>query len=294
MVQPAKMHKEPEAFTTPVIDIKDTTKLASPLSYARKEDSITPIDDQKGTFQTVLPNFRQSSLAQQKRGLCASSSLCKRYKKIDLDKLLSTKYKTSGGLPAGGLTNVSTWEVDTCALCNLLRSTLPPSVPDDHMKLALGAYSPKRIHYMGWSSVDTNMLQILAEYSQFSGRYIVSQPSGIKGPIQMIREKIERYETVKNWISLCQVMHAAVCMIKGPSAVRCQKLVDCQTRTLVPAEDHPYVALSYVWGSIHGIFKFTNDSEQLPTKLPRIIEDAITVTQKLNFRCLWVDRYCIS
>jgi hypothetical protein len=147
---------------------------------------------------------------------------------------------------------------------------------------------------MGWSSVDTNMLQILAKYSQFSGRYIVSQPSGIKGPVQMIREKIERYETVKNWINLCQVMHTTVCMIKGPSTVRYQKLIDCQTRTLVPAEDHPYVALSYVWGSISEIFKFTDGSEQLPTKIPRTIEDAITVTQKLGFRYLWVDRYCIN
>jgi hypothetical protein len=153
-------------FHNLVIDTEDTTKLASSLIYARKEDSVTPIDDQKGTFPTVPPNFRQSSLAQQKRGLRASRSLCKRCKKIDLDELLSTKYKTSGGLPAGGLTNVSTWEVDTCALCNLLRSTLPPSVPDD--------------------------------------------------------------------------------------------------------------------------------SEQLPTKLPRTIEDAITVTQKLDFRYLWVDRYCIN
>ncbi len=124
-----------------VIGTDDTTKLANSLSYAGQENSVRPIDDQKGIFPTVLPNFRQSSLAQQKRRLRASSSLCKRCQKVDLDKLLSTKYKTSGGLPAGGLTNVSTWEVDTCALCNLLRSTLPPSVPDDHTKIALQAYS---------------------------------------------------------------------------------------------------------------------------------------------------------
>jgi len=277
-----------------VIDTEDTTKLGSSLSYARKKDSVRPIDDQKGIFPTVLPNFRQSSLAQQKRGLRASSSLCKRCQKIDLDKLLSKKYKTFSGLSAGGLTNVSMWEVDTCALCNLLRSTLPPYVPDDHMKISLQAYSSKRIHYMGWSSVDTNMLQILAGYSQFSGKYIVSQPSGIKGPVRMIREKIERYDTVKNWINLCQVMHTTVCMIKDPSTVRYQKLIDCQTRTLVPAEDLPYVALSYRWGSIPEIFKFTDGCGQLPTKIPRTIEDAITITQKLDFRYLWVDRYCIN
>lgn len=276
-----------------VLGTENTTKLASSLSDTKKEDSDRPIHDQN-IFPTILPNFRESSLAQQKRGLRASSSLCKRCKKIDLDKLLSTKHKKSGGLSVSGLISVSTLEVDTCALCNLLRSTLAPNLPDDNMKIALQAYSTNRIHYMGWSSVDTNMLQILAEDPRFSGRFIVSQPSGIKGPVQIIQEKIERYDTVKNWINLCQSMHTTVCMIKDHSTVRYQKLIDCQTRTLVPVEDHPYVALSYVWGSIPEIFKVIDYSDKLPTKLPRTIEDAITVTQKLNFRYLWVDRYCIN
>jgi hypothetical protein len=34
--------------------------------------------------------------------------------------------------------------------------------------------------------------------------------------------------------------------------------------------------------------------QTLPKKLPRTIEDVITVTQKLDFRYLWVDRYCIN
>lgn len=272
-----------------VIDTEDTTKVASSLGYATNKNLV----DQDGIFPTVLPNFRQSTMAQKKRGLRASSSLCKRCRKLDLDALLSTKYKTYGGLSAGCLTNVSTWEVDTCAFCNILRSTLPPYVPDAHVKLALQAYSSKRIHYMGWSSIDANMLQILAKSPTFSGRYIVSQPSGIKGPVQMIRETIEQYETVKKWINLCQVMHTRVCMVKDPSTVRYQKLIDCQTRTLVPAENHPYVALSYVWGSIPEIFTLS-DGVQLPTKIPRTIEDAIAVTQKLDFRYLWVDRYCIN
>lgn len=277
-----------------VIDTKNPTNMESSLSSAIEEGLTRPIDDQKDIFPTILPNFRQSFLAQQKRGLRAGSSLCKRCNKIDLDKLLSINYKTYGGLPASGLNNISTWQIDTCALCNLLRSTLPPNVPDNHGKLALRAYSSKKIHYMGWSSVDTNMLQIVGVHTSFSGRYIVSQPSGIKGPVQMIKEKVERYDTVKYWINFCQVMHTKVCKIKDPSTVRYQELIDCQTRTLVPAEDHPYVALSYVWGVIPEKFAITDDSEKLPTNLPRTVEDAITVTLKLDFRYLWVDRYCIN
>ena len=267
------------------------TELACYTDLERSEDSIRPIDNQKYMFPTVLRNFRQSSLAQQKQGLRASSSLCKRCKGIDLDKLLSEKYKTYVGLPVGNLSHISTWEVDTCALCNLLRSTMPPYLRDDDIKTKIRAYSSVRINYMGWSSIDTNMLQI---FGAGMSRYIVSQPSGIKGPVKMIRENIEQYEAVKNWIKLCQVMHTTICITKDPSTVRYQKLIDCQTRTLVLAKDHPYVALSYVWGVIPKIFDITNDSEKLPTMLPRTIEDAIIVTQKLDFRYLWVDRYCID
>ncbi|KAJ9641894.1 hypothetical protein H2201_003718 [Coniosporium apollinis] len=38
----------------------------------------------------------------------------------------------------------------------------------------------------------------------------------------------------------------------------------------------------------------SKDLERLPGDLPDTIEDAITVTQKLGFRYLWIDRYCIN
>jgi hypothetical protein len=68
-------------------------------------------------------------------------------------------------------------------------------------------------------------------------------------------------------------------------------LIDCHTHTLVPAEIHPYVALSYVWGLSSEI---SDDSDKLPDSLPLTIEDAITVPLKLGFRYLWIDRHCIN
>jgi len=32
----------------------------------------------------------------------------------------------------------------------------------------------------------------------------------------------------------------------------------------------------------------------MPRQLPNTIEDAISVTQQLGFRYLWIDRYCIN
>lgn len=82
--------------------------------------------------------------------------------------------------------------------------------------------------------------------------------------------------------------------------VRGMRLIDCRTRTVVPAPggDFSYAALSYVWGdSGNSLFRngFINEdgSHKLPGPLPNTILDAILVTQKLNIRYLWIDRYCI-
>jgi hypothetical protein len=69
------------------------------------------------------------------------------------------------------------------------------------------------------------------------------------------------------------------------------KLIDCVTRTIVPALNHPYVALSYVWGQSSAAHGYV---EVLPADLPHTVEDAITVTKKLGFRYLWIDRYSIN
>jgi hypothetical protein len=87
-------------------------------------------------------------------------------------------------------------------------------------------------------------------------------------------------------------LHTKVCSIKTSQPVPCLKLIDCVTRTIVLALNHPYVALSsYVWGQSSATHEYV---EILPKDLPHTIEDSITVTKKLGFRYLWIDRYCIN
>jgi hypothetical protein len=80
-------------------------------------------------------------------------------------------------------------------------------------------------------------------------------------------------------------------LIEDPSFVPGLKLIDCITSDIILAEDKPYVALSYVWGSGSEISENRN---KLPETLPNTIKDAIIVTKKLGYRYLWVDRYCID
>lgn len=50
--------------------------------------------------------------------------------------------------------------------------------------------------------------------------------------------------------------------------------------------------MSYVWGSSK-FHELTSDG-QLPSRLPKTIEDAITVAKNLGITYLWIDRYCID
>ncbi|KAK1446353.1 hypothetical protein CMEL01_10596 [Colletotrichum melonis] len=78
-------------------------------------------------------------------------------------------------------------------------------------------------------------------------------------------------------------------------------VIDCFTDEIVNLEDCvasagsfdavEYATLSYVWGSAQS--DCPRLGRKLPASVPRVIEDAKTVTASLGFRYLWVDRYCI-
>ncbi|KAF2495437.1 hypothetical protein BU16DRAFT_422283, partial [Lophium mytilinum] len=82
------------------------------------------------------------------------------------------------------------------------------------------------------------------------------------------------------------------------------KLIDCDKNEIILADtSYKYAALSYVWGQQDELTpptfvqKYTGNVRQDLDQLlnaPRTIKDAITATQKLNLRYLWVDRHCIN
>jgi hypothetical protein len=237
-------------------------------------------------YPTILPSFNQSSAAQTSRNLSAKSTLCRRCTKIDLDTLLSRSHKTHAGQAAKELSPVPSWDITSCALCSLFQSTLNPLWSTQAgRKVPLRTYSSNKMVDKVWSSISTNLLQV-----GHSRRYIVSQPEGVEGPVKVIKDEIGSFDCVKDWISLCSSRHRICDLEVRPSGV-CQKLIDCETRAIVPGEDRPYVALSYVWGLSSDI---SEDPNRLPANLPNTIQDAMTVTKRLGYRYLWVDRYCID
>lgn len=91
-------------------------------------------------------------------------------------------------------------------------------------------------------------------------------------------------------------VHGERCIgaITSISQLKDLKLIDCRRRRIVrPSQNFRYSALSYVWGSAKSHDdKLVNDD--LPDVMPRTIEDAITVTEKLGLGFIWIDRYCID
>ena len=91
----------------------------------------------------------------------------------------------------------------------------------------------------------------------------------------------------------CDLNHELTCSRRPAPQLENITLIDVETRTLVPYpnQECEYLALSYVWGTKSSL-AFPRDGS-LPV-LPPVIEDAITFTNMLGKRYLWVDSLCID
>jgi hypothetical protein len=104
---------------------------------------------------------------------------------------------------------------------------------------------------------------------------------------------------VTRWFEYCKRHHIGLCSELGSQA-QSLKLIDCYSRTVktAPAEA-AYIALSYVWGPSVKIADLQDDPQccdepRLPSTLPTVIIDAISVTKSLGVQYLWVDKFCID
>jgi hypothetical protein len=102
------------------------------------------------------------------------------------------------------------------------------------------------------------------------------------------------YNSINEWMKECRTNHQQCAPDKGwrlhaPGF----RAIDCRTRELraVSISDS-YAALSYVCAQVPE--NQINADGRLPSPLPQLIEDAITVALNLGIPFLWVDRYCIT
>lgn len=122
---------------------------------------------------------------------------------------------------------------------------------------------------------------------------LVPLPEG-ENCVRLLEEDSIDFDILLGWLRRCQYEHGGTCDLPTSPRVPFLKLIDCHTRRIVPASNHQYLALSYTWAPKLNSVGEDNDLEFLPDDLPDTIEDAITVTRKLGFQYLWIDRYCIN
>lgn len=120
----------------------------------------------------------------------------------------------------------------------------------------------------------------------------------VEGQGQLVVRKVDThridFDIVKTWLARDESHRWGVAAATNPGIP--DRLIDCQTKTVVAARDQRYLALSYVWGQAMFEYEeaYPEDDGELPQHLPATVADAITAAGKLGYRYLWCDKYCID
>lgn len=175
-----------------------------------------------------------------------------------------------------------------CAFCEFLGSMGPSDSPAGGL-VQLEISNTASDYFPLLKGSQAAVLRVRCRSSFDGDRYFVSQ-SDPESPVRRVEESRLNYNHIQKWLEICQALHPNKCK---PTYVDVpgMRLIDCETKTIILASDHKYVTLSYLWGADEAETPFTG---QLLDTLPRTIKDAMTVTQGLGFRYLWIDRYCIN
>lgn len=128
--------------------------------------------------------------------------------------------------------------------------------------------------------------------------YTIIQRNNLdSGVMQTLSPVSVNYNTITKWIQLCRQGHVPRCNPSSSPLPEGFQLIDCKTRKVVKADTMSttpeYIALSYLWGRSSWFTLSKSNNFSNISKLPQVIEDAISVTLGIGFRFLWVDRYCI-
>ncbi|CAG9940098.1 unnamed protein product [Clonostachys rosea f. rosea IK726] len=114
----------------------------------------------------------------------------------------------------------------------------------------------------------------------------------------------EAFSMAKACIDNCVREHRANCPPLQTMSLLPDRVIDCANTSnpkivLTSGQTYaPYVTLSYVWGgpqpmlTTKNVGKYTTDGF-IMTDFPQSIQDAITATNKIGQRYLWIDALCI-
>lgn len=154
------------------------------------------------------------------------------------------------------------------------------------------------------SFVYTPASALRKEYRQHAKDLCVFVPfqNGKCGFAREVTERVD-VELIKLWLGQCESNHSLCSQQRKGLYPPGLILIDAEMMCLVPMapdDPMPYIALSYVWGSVaqptltKAALKFWVYEGQLRNVcIPQTIRDAIQLVQMIGYRYLWVDALCI-
>ena len=241
------------------------------------------------------------------------SEYCARCKKVTLKDLFppANEVSKSNGLPVMDLGALPKDKIEdiNCPLCHLFARVQNPIQTTKYNKHHLRAFTSLQIlplgDYMKFSNAKTDVvLKVvdgdpaedfpLSRDAYMEGNLIL--PVSSPGPSQTeplslflrgcgVDPEHVDFGKVSSWLETCQRSHFFMCGRVADARPTMLRGIDCINREVVQLGSDDYVALSYVWG------------RSAPIDLknpPQLILDAITATQRLKCRYLWVDQCCID
>lgn len=238
------------------------------------------------------------------QGVDNDEKLCAQCDALDIDRLFSR-------CPLGRSNGIVVFKVGnmdersrSCPMCRLMEAVRPVLKDDlDAANYELRAFSsnlwwlrnrPQKVLSDDW--VDTVFLGVAAPGKH---RGTITAPCGFISRVgsndeyrenalivNRLRTDAIDYGKIRSWIDCCEVYHGQPCNTPTSRPIPHLRLIDCNSPELAivaPSETVPFVALSYVWGGREDGADKTDYA---------LIQDVTTVTLRLGYRYLWVDRYC--
>lgn len=259
----------------------------------------------------------------QPKRVSTSKELCGTCGSIDFGALFKSRTKQPMGSIRQAFRN---W---WCPLCSLITEQLSKANPQvdvhkDIVESSLNYYirfhrniAESDIHYnsivvgLESSSVTsygsdqwyaTVALDLVGDIKETqTGKTIVT---GLRRSIRACLEPVE----LKKWLKTCDDCHTAHVLERTSSEAdihadleRLQvkgrfRLIDVKANKVVTLRRTPrYFALSYIWGPTMASYHASNLlSTELSESLPRTVQDAMLLVERLDEQYLWVDTLCID
>ena len=193
-----------------------------------------------------------------------------------------------------------------CSLCQFLsRSFLQGPVPSDDLKgsrvqgnwreIARGSLNACLSMYLCRNDEEPNKVQ-------FDLRIVTDDNAPFFGSGRLIKKPFINPDLVKSWIHRCRTTHSCD-KARSSNLPPGFMVIDIMEKRLVTVTSQcRYVALSYVWGDS---VKFETDSHNVDQlrqvngihniwqQLNKTIQSAISFTDSLGERYIWIDSLCI-